>query len=92
MTPAFWEGRRVFRTGHTGFKGVWLALWLMSIGAKVHGYATQRQTENRKNSPLPEAASDHDHVFHAALPEAHSSSRWFLSRSVSIGCQKPSWK
>jgi CDP-glucose 4,6-dehydratase len=39
MTAAFWEGRRVFLTGHTGFKGGWLALWLTSLGAKVHGYA-----------------------------------------------------
>ncbi|XLM23266.1 hypothetical protein MKD33_18900, partial [Chromobacterium piscinae] len=28
MNPAFWRGRRVFLTGHTGFKGGWLSLWL----------------------------------------------------------------
>jgi len=39
MTPSFWQGRRVFLTGHTGFKGGWLALWLESLGAKVYGYA-----------------------------------------------------
>ena len=37
--PAFWRGRRVFLTGHTGFKGSWLALWLESLGAEVTGYA-----------------------------------------------------
>jgi CDP-glucose 4,6-dehydratase len=37
--PAFWRGRRVFLTGHTGFKGSWLALWLESLGADVTGYA-----------------------------------------------------
>jgi CDP-glucose 4,6-dehydratase len=37
--PVFWAGRRVFLTGHTGFKGSWLALWLQSLGAEVHGYA-----------------------------------------------------
>lgn len=37
--PAFWRGKRVFLTGHTGFKGAWLALWLHELGAEVTGYA-----------------------------------------------------
>ena len=37
--PSFWVGRRVFLTGHTGFKGGWLSLWLQSLGAHVTGYA-----------------------------------------------------
>ena len=36
---AFWQGKRVFLTGHTGFKGSWLALWLQSLGAEVTGFA-----------------------------------------------------
>jgi CDP-glucose 4,6-dehydratase len=39
MTPDFWAGRRVFLTGHTGFKGAWLTLLLQQMGARVHGYA-----------------------------------------------------
>lgn len=39
MTSGFWNGKRVFLTGHTGFKGAWLALWLQRMGATVHGYA-----------------------------------------------------
>jgi CDP-glucose 4,6-dehydratase len=39
LNPAFWRGRRVFLTGHTGFKGAWLALWLARLGAQVTGYA-----------------------------------------------------
>jgi CDP-glucose 4,6-dehydratase len=37
--PAFWKGRRVFLTGHTGFKGAWLAVWLETMGAEVMGYS-----------------------------------------------------
>jgi len=40
-----WEGRRVFLTGHTGFKGGWLAIWLASKGAQVRGYSLDTSTE-----------------------------------------------
>lgn len=39
VTPSFWKDKKVFLTGHTGFKGGWLSLWLSSMGAKVTGYA-----------------------------------------------------
>jgi CDP-glucose 4,6-dehydratase len=39
IEPSFWSGKRVFVTGHTGFKGGWLCLWLHSLGAKVYGYS-----------------------------------------------------
>lgn len=41
VQPDFWRGKRVFLTGHTGFKGGWLSLWLRTMGAEVHGYALQ---------------------------------------------------
>ncbi len=44
MDPAFWHGRSVFLTGHTGFKGGWLALWLHRLGAIIHGYALDPPT------------------------------------------------
>ena len=39
VNPDFWNNKSVFLTGHTGFKGGWLAFWLSSMGAKVTGYA-----------------------------------------------------
>jgi CDP-glucose 4,6-dehydratase len=37
MNPNFWHGKRVLLTGHTGFKGAWMALWLQRLGAQVTG-------------------------------------------------------
>lgn len=45
VDPSFWQGKQVFLTGHTGFKGSWLALWLTSMGAKVTGYALAPNTK-----------------------------------------------
>lgn len=41
----FWKNKRVFLTGHTGFKGSWLSLWLQSMGAIVKGYALDPPTK-----------------------------------------------
>lgn len=48
MKPSFhnfYSGRRIFLTGHTGFKGGWLAVWLRQLGAEVHGYSLAPPTE-----------------------------------------------
>ena len=45
MNAQFWQGKRVFLTGHTGFKGGWLSLWLQQMGAIVTGYALAAPTE-----------------------------------------------
>ena len=41
----FWKGKRVFITGHTGFKGSWLSLWLQHMGAEVKGYSLSIPTK-----------------------------------------------
>jgi len=45
ITPSFWRGRRVLLTGHTGFKGAWLALWLEKLGAEVAAVALPPSTD-----------------------------------------------
>ena len=40
----FYNGKRVFITGHTGFKGTWLTLWLILLGAKVCGFSNKDKT------------------------------------------------
>jgi CDP-glucose 4,6-dehydratase len=45
MNTAFWKDRSVFITGHTGFKGAWLTLWLHHVGARITGYALAPPTD-----------------------------------------------
>src|SRR5260370_14756074 len=52
----FWLGRRVLLTGHTGFKGAWMTLWLESLGAEVTGYALPPAGEHNLWSIVASAA------------------------------------
>ena len=45
LNRLFWKGRHVLLTGHTGFKGSWLSLWLDALGADVTGYALDPPTQ-----------------------------------------------
>ena len=45
MTPEFWANKKVFLTGHTGFKGSWMALWLSKLGADVVGFSLSPSEE-----------------------------------------------
>ncbi len=80
--PAFsWQGRKVFLTGHTGFKGGWLALWLAQLGATVRGYALDPPTQPNLFTAARVGAAVEDirgdirdsvaleHAMHAFAPE-----------------------
>lgn len=46
IDKSFWKDRKVFITGHTGFKGSWLSLWLNTLGAKITGYSLEPSSES----------------------------------------------
>jgi CDP-glucose 4,6-dehydratase len=75
VNRAFWAGKRVLITGHTGFKGSWLALWLRKTGAELAGYALDPPTE-----PSLFAAA---HVANV-MRDTRSDIRDFLSLRIAI--------
>jgi CDP-glucose 4,6-dehydratase len=44
VNQSFWSGKKVFVTGHTGFKGAWLSSWLLHLGCQVHGFSLAPNT------------------------------------------------
>jgi CDP-glucose 4,6-dehydratase len=56
--PGLWAGRRVLLTGHTGFKGAWLARWLIRLGARVHGFSLPAEGEAARLQPLRAGVSE----------------------------------
>ena len=67
IDPIFWTGKRVLVTGHTGFKGSWLTLWLLSLGADVWGFSLPPADGNDlflKLSPFFRLTSDTRGRFH----------------------------
>ncbi|MDS4013441.1 MAG: CDP-glucose 4,6-dehydratase [Candidatus Accumulibacter sp.] len=71
VSAAFWRNRKVLVTGHTGFKGSWLCLWLQSLGARVSGFALPPPT----TPSLFEIAGigdilDHSRIADIRYPEA----------------------
>ncbi len=59
MTQAFWSGKRVLLTGHTGFKGAWLSLWLQRLGARVTGVSLPADEPSLFRTLAPWRELDH---------------------------------
>jgi len=53
VNPEFWQGKRVFLTGHTGFKGSWMGAWLTRLGAQVTGFSLAPETTPSHFALLP---------------------------------------
>jgi CDP-glucose 4,6-dehydratase len=68
-SPSFWAGKRVFLTGHTGFKGGWASIWLTSLGAEVHGFALEPPT-----SPSLFVAAAIDKIVHSTIGDIRDGS------------------
>ena len=64
LDPAFWRGRRVLLTGHTGFKGAWLLLWLQELGAQVWGYALEAEPARNLFRQLAAERQTQAHAWH----------------------------
>lgn len=62
VTPAFWHGKKVFLTGHTGFKGSWMSLWLQRMGAQVKGFALEPPTTPALFNQAKVAAGMESHI------------------------------
>ncbi len=72
VTEDFWSGRRVFLTGHTGFKGSWLALWLTEMGATVTGFSLPAQEQSLFRQARIETRVTHVEGDIRNLPEVES--------------------
>jgi nucleoside-diphosphate-sugar epimerase len=77
LDRSYWKGRRVLVTGHTGFKGSWLSLWLQALGADVTGFALEPPTQ------LGRVAHDLGRQLHILF---HASARRGLERFRTALC------
>lgn len=63
MRPAFWDGRRVLISGHTGFKGAWLCAWLDGLGAQISGFALPPRSTPSMHELIGLSTADSSHIF-----------------------------
>lgn len=79
MNKEFWQGKKIFLPGHSGFKGRWLKLWLESMGAEVRGYSLTKDTLSNSRKLLTIfSCNDFDIAIHMAAQSL-----------VKIGYEKP---
>jgi CDP-glucose 4,6-dehydratase len=70
IPAGFWKDKKVFITGHTGFKGSWLCLWLHELGAQVTGYALDPPTDpSFSNSAASITSSPQSSLTYDARPD-----------------------
>jgi CDP-glucose 4,6-dehydratase len=62
LDKSFWKDKKVFLTGHTGFKGGWLSLWLSNLGCEVYGYALAPSTEPSFFDAVELSKKIHHHI------------------------------
>ena len=63
LDPVFWHQKRVLLTGHTGFKGSWLLLWLRELGAQITGYSLAAEPQpNLFRQLAPEIEGSFSHI------------------------------
>jgi CDP-glucose 4,6-dehydratase len=76
LIPSFWRGKRVLITGHTGFKGSWLSLWLQYLGAEVTGYSLA-PTTNPNLYEIANVGHDMNSVFGDIRDQKHLNDIFF---------------
>jgi CDP-glucose 4,6-dehydratase len=89
ISDTFWAGRRVLVTGHSGFKGRWLSLWLRSLGAEVEGFS-RSPSEDPEIRSIQGSVADRAAVL-AAVEEARPEVVFHLAAlaTVQIGLEDP---
>ena len=89
ISDTFWAGRRVLVTGHSGFKGRWLTLWLRSLGAEVTGFS-RRPSDVPEVRSIPGTVADHAAVL-AAVAAARPEVVFHLAgfSTVQVGLEDP---
>jgi CDP-glucose 4,6-dehydratase len=89
ISNTFWNGRRVLVTGHSGFKGRWLSLWLRSLGAEVVGFS-RRVSDDREVSSIQGNVANHAAVL-AAVEAARPEVVFHLAglSTVQLGIEDP---
>ena len=73
---SFYKGKKIFITGHTGFKGAWLAFWLVELGAEVFGYALEPEYESSLFELLELKNKIHHHIGDVRDYESIANAMW----------------
>ena len=81
---SFWRGKRVLLTGHTGFKGAWLLLWLQELGAEVWGYSLEADSSPNLFRLIQPALGANFHHFEGDLADMDSLKLWVYKANPDV--------